>query len=219
MPKPGDFLISIIDFLGILLPGAVLVLLHGNYFLQIFNTQIATNAQMGWVLFFVCSYIVGHFLLGVGARLDKLQEVYLAEDKDPYYQEVKSEISQPPGIAQKREDSYYRAFSFVRLCNAAATAELERQAAEYKLFRSLTVVFILDLPLASIQRIQTWPRALLVCVLAALALWRFLFLLDWARRLTFEFYFLMLKGPRPLEPPKLDVEGSKKIGSNQHSGK
>lgn len=201
MPKPGDFLISIIDFFGILLPGAVLVFLHGSYFLQSFNIQIATDAQMGWILFFVCSYIVGHFLLGIGVPLNKLQEVYLAENEDAYYREVKSEISQPPDVPQNRVDSYYRAFSFVRLYNTAAIAEVDRQAAEYKLFRSLTLVFILDLPLAWIRGMQTWPRALLVCVLAALALWRFLFLLDWARRLTFEYYFLMTKGPRPVVSP------------------
>ena len=200
MPKPGDFLISIIDFFGILLPGAVLVFLHGSYFLQTFNIQIATD-QTSWILFFVCSYIVGHFLLGVGVPLNKLQEVYLAEDKDAYYREVQSEISRPPDVHQNREDSYYRAFSFVRLYNAAAIAEVDRQAAEYKLFRSLTLVFILDLPLAWIRGMQNWPRALLVCVLAALALWRFLFLLNWARRLTFEYYFLMTKGPRPVVSP------------------
>lgn len=199
MAKPGDFLISIIDFLGILLPGAVLIFLHGSYFLQVFNIQMATDGQTGlWILFFVCSYVIGHFLLGIGVPLNQLQAVYSAEDKDDYYREVRTEISLPPNVKQNREDSYYRAYSFVRLYNAAAIAEVDRQAAEYKLFRSLTLVFMLDLPLAWIREMQNWPRALMMCVLAVLALWRFLFLLDWARRLTFEFYFLMIKGPRPV---------------------
>lgn len=199
MAKPGDFLISIIDFLGILLPGAVLIFLHGNYFLQVFNIQMPTDGQPGpWILFFVCSYIIGHFLLGIGVRLNRLQGLYSAEDKDDYYLQVKSEISLPPNVKKNREDSYYRAYSFVRLYNAAAVAEVDRQAAEYKLFRSLTLVFILDLPLAWIRDMQNWSRAFLVCVLVVLALWRFLFLLDWARRLTFEYYFLMTKGPRPV---------------------
>lgn len=203
MPKPGDFLIGIIDFLGILLPGAVLVALHGSYFVQKFNLQMSTAGQTSrWIIFFVSSYIIGHFLLGIGVPLNRLQRIYAAEDKDKYYQEVASDISLPSGMDQSREDSFYRAFSFVRLYNAAAIAEVDRQAAEYKLFRSLTLVFILDLPLAWFQGMQNTPRALLACVLAALALWRFLFLLDWARRLTFEYYYLMTKGPRPLAPAR-----------------
>jgi hypothetical protein len=199
LAKPSDFLISIIDFLGILLPGAVLVFLHGSYFLLVFNIQTVTDGQTShWILFFVCSYIIGHFLLGIGVPLNKLQRFRSAEANDKYYQEVKSEISLPPDVKKNREDSYYRAFSFVRLYNAAAVAEVDRQAAEYKLFRSLTLVFMLDLPLAWIRDMQNGSRAVFVCLLAALALIRFLFLLDWARRLTFEFYHLMTKGPRPI---------------------
>jgi hypothetical protein len=199
MAKPGDFLIGVIDFLGILLPGAVLVFLHGSFLREVFNVQLTIYDQTGiWILFFVCSYILGHFLLGAGVPLNKFQGAYLAESTDEYYQEVRDQISLPYDVKQNREDSFYRAYSFVRLYNAAAIAEVDRQAAEYKLFRSLTIVFLLDLLLAWLRGMHSWPRALLAFALAGLALWRFLFLLNWARRLTFEYYFLMTKGPRPV---------------------
>lgn len=116
MAKPGDFLIGVIDFLGILLPGAVLVFLHGSFLREVFNVQLTIYDQTGiWILFFVWSYILGHFLLGVGVPLNKLQGAYLAESTDAYYQEVRDEISLPRDVKQNREDSYYRAYSFVRL--------------------------------------------------------------------------------------------------------
>lgn len=198
--KPNDFSLGIIDFLGILLPGAILMFLHGNFLIQIFGTQITIDGQLGlWVAFFVWSYIIGHFLLGVGVPLNRLLKFTLAKKNHRFYDEVASEIKLPPGTPANREDCFYRAYSFVRLYSAAAIVEVDRQAAEYKLFRSLTLVFLLDTPLAWIKGALNGPRAALTIVFAGLALARFLFLLAWTQRLAFEFYHL-LKTEGPVKP-------------------
>lgn len=175
--------------------------LHGDFLIQIYGTRITGEGQLLlWVSFFVWSYIIGHFLLGVGVPLNRLQKLRVAEKDDSYYHEVASEIKLPPNTKPNREDCYYRAYSFVRLYNAAAIGEVDRQAAEYKLFRSLTLVFLLDIPLAWVKGALTWPRVALTIVLAGLALARFLFLLAWTQRLAFEFYHL-LKTESPIKPP------------------
>jgi hypothetical protein len=64
--------------------------------------------------------------------------------------------------------------------------------ADYKLFRSLTLVFALDLVLLLLFRgIAPWPRLLFSLTLFLLAAWRFIFLLGWTYRTTFEYYALL----------------------------
>jgi hypothetical protein len=149
--------------------------------------------------------------------LDSLLGIFWPESEDSYYREVKGRIKLPREskktrftvalnrllgnfwpeskitAASKRTAAYYRAYSYVRLHSAAAITEIDRQTAEYKLFRSLALVFLLDFPLAWTNGSLDWPRTAIISLLLALSLWRFLFLLNWARRLTFEFCDLILK--------------------------
>jgi hypothetical protein len=145
--------------------------------------------------FLIGAYVLGQFLFGVTEPLDRLSKFYPPESKDPYYQQARNRIKPPRKLKPKgRTAAYYRAYSYVRLHGADAITEIERQTAEYKLFRSLVLVFLLDFPLVawasgSLDRL----RAVVMILLLAFALWRFLHVLDWARRLTFEFYALLLE--------------------------
>ncbi len=226
--KPSDFFLGVIDFFGILIPGAVLVYLHSSLLLGLLERigapQVPSDPVSLWIIFLIVAYILGQILLGLGVPLNRLQEIYSPESMDSYYEEVKRDIPLPPepdrpepktgvekfmnktrqfvslfakqtsgGPPNNRAAAYYRAYSFVRLRSAEATAEIDRQAAEYKLFRGLVLVFLFDFPLAWLSDSLTLPRAVVMFVLLAFALWRFLFLLDWARQLTFEFYYLLNK--------------------------
>ncbi len=53
---------------------------------------------------------------------------------------------------------FHSAYSFICIHSPDALAELERRAAEYKLFRSLTLLFLLDIPLAGITASFSWCR-------------------------------------------------------------
>lgn len=202
--KPGDFFLGVIDFFGTLVPGAVLMYLYGDSILALLGGQPTLDGQVSrWVAFFVGAFVLGQILLGVSELLDWLQIVYSPVSKDRYYQEVKCRIKlprnseqgkvpdPPPDSEKARVTAYYRAYSFVRLCSPDGIVEIERQSAKYKLFRSLTLVFLLDFPLAWMSGLLTWQRAAAMSVLFALALWRFLVLLNWTRQLTFEFYALL----------------------------
>src|SRR5260370_738238 len=102
--KPGDFFIGVIDFFGILLPGAVLLFLRGQWLSQILGLN-----QTMWVVFFFASYVLGHFLVGAGGYFSRLHRFYLPEHKDDYYKEVKGAIVLPRHEDEdKKEDGKRR---------------------------------------------------------------------------------------------------------------
>jgi hypothetical protein len=227
--KPGDFFIGVIDFFGILVPGAVLVSLHGEFVPYLPSFPIDDHETERWIAFALASYVVGHFLLGLGVPLNNLLSLRYPSEQDRFYNEVKSKIplpKKPDALAKNgctetlvcaytsacsgvkklgdvlgfggdadnaRREAFYRAYAFVRLNSASALAEIERQMADYKLFRSLTLVFVLDLILVWCHGVPHWSRLALSMVLFVLAGHRFLFLLNWTYRITFEYFALMPK--------------------------
>ena len=203
MAKPGDFFIGVIDFFGILVPGAVLLFLHGESLVNSVGFQLGRSETVLWASFLAASYVLGHFLLGLGVPLNRLLHLSRPASKDKFYNEVKDIISLPPEVDENRADAFYRAYSFVRLKSPSALAEIERQMADYKLFRSLTLVFAIDFLLVFLRGIAPSPRLLLSGTLFVLAVARFLFLLGWTYRITFEYYALLNSAHcgDPGEPP------------------
>jgi hypothetical protein len=189
--KPGDFFIGVIDFFGILVPGAILFSLHGKPLVELLGLPFPQDQAGLWAAFAVGSYVVGNFLFCIGAPLNRLLQLYHREDKDSFYSEVKSVIGLP--VRKNRTDAFYRAYSLVRIKSSSAAAEIERQMADFKLFRSLTLVFALDFLLELFLGGSHWPRLAFSGILFVLAAWRFLFLLDWTYRITFEYFALLSK--------------------------
>ncbi len=73
--KPGDFYVGIMDFLGILLPGSILlayVLL--SYPCILCLTDITIPIIVKWIAFFITAYVLGHFLFAVAGFI--LDPVY-----------------------------------------------------------------------------------------------------------------------------------------------
>ncbi len=66
--------------------------------------------------------------------------------------------------------------------------ELEQHAADYKLFRSLTLLFILDIPLYWFSVSFSPERLAIAVLIACFAAFRFWQLLDWSYALAFDFY-------------------------------
>jgi hypothetical protein len=194
--KPGDLFIGVIDFFGILVPGAVLLFLYGESLAKPLALSLDQEQTPLLIAFFVGSYVLGHFLLGIGVHLNCLLCVYQPQTKDAFYKAIKDKIDLPEGVAKTRTNVFYRAYAFVRLNSPSALTEIERQMADYKLFRSLTVVFGLDLILTAICGVPHLSRLLFSGTLFIIAAWRFLFLLSWTYRITFE-YYAILKSPHP----------------------
>jgi hypothetical protein len=189
--KPSDLFIGAIEFFGILVPGAALLFLHGDLLLNCIHLNFGSDSLGKSAAFLAASYVIGQFLLGIGVPLNHALEIYQRPADDPFYVEVKGSIPLPAKLQKSRTNAFYRAYSFVRLKSPAALAEIERQMADYKLFRSLTLVFALDLVLVWVHGGSGWSRLTFSGLLCILAAWRFCFLLGWTYRITFEFYTLL----------------------------
>lgn len=200
--KPGDFFVGAIDFFGILVPGAILIFMHRQIFFGLLGGQLTTWGLTPWVVFFLVSYIIGHFLLAMGVPLNGLLRYWLPEGKDDYYKEVRELIS-VPRRHKIRPDVFHRVCAFIRLENGSAMADIERQIADYKLFRSLTLVFALDLLLMRLENnADRWPFSMALLILALV---RYLFLLRWTYRAAFE-YYVLIESEKP-KAPKEQVQG------------
>ena len=120
--KPGDFYIGVIDFFGILVPGAVLLYLYGEWFAALFAPSSDEQQPALWVVFAVASYVVGQFLLGLGVPLNHLLGVFLPASKDSFYKAIKNRIDLPESAAKTRTNAFYRAYACVRLESPSAPA-------------------------------------------------------------------------------------------------
>jgi hypothetical protein len=197
--KPGDFFLGVIDFFGILVPGIALLILQGSTLAQLAAISVPqAHNWWDWVPAVVAAYVAGQFLLGLGVPLNRLASLVFPEAKDRFFQAVRDQVPLPPNVPRSRSYVFNAAFSFVRLESPSALVEVERQAAEYKLFRSLTLLFVLDGLLVAVVGPSS-PRHLLIdAVLTLGAGARFLFLLVWTQRLAFEFFAMLTRHDRPL---------------------
>jgi hypothetical protein len=192
--KPGDLLLSVIDFFGILIPGAVLAFLHGNLLLAPLGLSVkALETFSDWIPAFFVSFVLGHFLLGLSVPFNGLAARFPSTVTEAYEKAVRAQLTLPAGVKDTRTNLFYAAFSFVRIHSPEAMAELERQAAEYKMFRSLTLLFLLDIPLCAVSGSLSLARLVASLAIVALAAYRFRFLFDWTYQLAFEFYWQLQK--------------------------
>ena len=209
--KPGDFFIGVIDLFGILVPGAVFLFLRGSWLANALGLHLDPDKK--WAIFLVSAYLLGHFFLGLGVLFNPLGEVHTF-GTDAYYHYVKDKITLPSETQRnhrvhsiwkrvlrlpegRRAAAFYQAYAFVRLKSPPGLAEIERQMADYKLFRSLMLVFAVDLGLWLVHTPGGWASPVLEVLMCFFAGWRFLFLLNWTYRITFEYYALLKADSQP----------------------
>lgn len=194
--KPSDLMLSVIDFFGILVPGAVLAFLHGNFLLAPLGLSMgALQTLADWIPAFFIAYVLGHFLLGFSVPLNRLAARFPSKATTAYYRAVQAHLKLPPEVPDTRTSAFYSAFSFIRIHNTAAMVEVERQAAEYKLFRSLTLLFLLDIPLTAASHSLSLTRLVISLLVVCLAAYRFMWLLDWTYQMAFDFYLQLQQPP------------------------
>jgi len=204
--KPGDFFIGVIEFIGALVPGAVLLFLENDMLPSWVANSLPSDSFQKGAAVLIGSYVLGHFLLGYGVHLNRAVNLLFPVSRDTIYKAVAARIAplgnadRCPTAEEARRDAFYHACAVVRLESPAATSEIERNMADYKLFRSLTLLFAID----SITRLflfirgqSDWHRPLAMGVLFGLAGWRFCFLLNWTYRITFEHFALITDEKKP----------------------
>ena len=199
--KPSDFFLGIIDFFGLLLPGAVLasfVAFGGSRagdglksWLGLDN--LAGGAGAGWAAFLLAAFIAGHILNGVGSLLfDKpiYDKVFVGLWKrrhgpDPLYKAARSQMAKDLGAEKEITNAYWWAAAVVRTQAPEAIAEVDRLAADSKFFRSLALALAVTLVGAKVKVVL--PLVLLIFF----SLWRYCELRWKATERQYEYYVLL----------------------------
>src|SRR5205823_4288301 len=154
--------------------GSVFLFLQGKQLLDAFdpNLNFDPGKTWMWAMFLLGAYVLGHFLLGAGVPFNRLVKKFPPKDLDVFYKSVKDKITLPSEVSSDMTAAFYRAYAFVRLKSPSALTEIERQMADYKLFRSLMLVFALDIVLSLFCGSKSWPKMGLSAVLCVMAAWR-----------------------------------------------
>ena len=203
--KPADFFLGIVDFLGMLVPGALLVFLESEWIRRFFGVSLL---QPPWLVFAAAAYFLGHLLLALTELLNKpahdlapkiwfLRQAHV--DATGFENECKPLLGK--ATTEDTGTNFHAALSFLRLQKVEAAAEIDRHMAGYKLLRNLVAVFLFDLLLS----LRGWRHAGLRIgadfVLMLLFFLAFARMLQWAYLLAFQYCVLVQKlQPQPSPP-------------------
>jgi hypothetical protein len=153
--KPSDFLLGILDFFAVLMPGAVVTWLAASYLPAAFGVYLdvtGTNGDGGralaWVVILFTSYVLGHFVFMVGSILDRQYDRWRdrkhPKKKDHTYQAANQLYeSLSPNLSVGHFTTLKWAKAYVQIHSPAARLEIDRFDANSKFFRSFVVVSVL----------------------------------------------------------------------------
>jgi len=166
--KPGDLALGIRDLLAVLVPGALFLLLipaTSTSWLLGYPLELAEDLPNA-ILFLAAAYAVGALIGAAAGFLDPLAErIYrpatsllpsrgsLAKDVAAQFDSLRStarglerRILKDTGVPTNdtpmwNDKAFWR--NYLRISSAAAVGELDRVEAQQKLFRALSLVFLL----------------------------------------------------------------------------
>lgn len=213
MTKPADFYLGVIEFFGVLLPGAALCyLLLPMLTPSLPADWLPQDSTQAWTVFAVLSYIAGHMLHALGSvLLDKplYNNLYLSEWK-PAHRRASSLIGRGDRKALQEDEavkttllarvyletetdpsgsSYYDwCLSAIRLSAPDGAQEVDRLQADSKFFRSMSLVFLVAIVVS--VRVEPFPYGAVAAVLTLFSVWRFCTLRWTATKRVYEYYLL-----------------------------
>jgi len=206
--KPGDFYLGIVDFLGVLVPGAVLVVLQGgrlhSALTQSMSSTASTfflpNSPTNWAIVIGTGFIAGQLLLALSELLNRpALPVLCAVDAivpgpAAYIgtlEERAAGLLKAGSVGDSGPTVFHAAISYLRLEAPEAVAEVDRHMADYKLLRNLVAVFLVDFLLS--LALGPWDRMRLVAdaVLGLLSFLAFARMFGWAQLLAFQYCCLV----------------------------
>jgi hypothetical protein len=157
--KASDYFLSLIEFFGILLPGALLCFLflpEARYILGALNIQVVKGYQE-LIVFTVVSYLVGHYINYFGRTIrisynrllfsfEKLRTYHRHRDIGELHSYVSRQMHRAFGASEMV--TYYVptlawATSFVRQKSLLTAMEIERMRASSAFFANFFVVLLL----------------------------------------------------------------------------
>lgn len=156
MLKPGDLFVGVVELFSIVLPGGLLTFVLFQKFHVFFLEGVALSPNQYWAAFLFFSYLTGHIVFMIGARIDVIYNFH-RRARNPFVNE--SGFRCTSAIKKKylsetecgSINNYQWAISVLTSLCPDAMKEIDQLVASSKFFRSLLViiplisgVFILD---------------------------------------------------------------------------
>jgi hypothetical protein len=153
--KPGDFLLGVLDFFAVLLPGSLATWLAAQYvppnalrsalWFGLGDGRGNPDPVVLGVAFLLSSYVLGHFVFMAGSSLDELYDQWRKrakpEQSDKVYRAARAlHCKLTEKIAGGDFTTLKWARTYIQLKAPEARIEIDRLEADSKFFRSLVVV-------------------------------------------------------------------------------
>jgi len=177
--KPSDFLLGVLDFFAILLPGSMATWLVTRYmprddifrYLSLGPTPGGPDALTLAGAFLLSSYTLGHFVFMAGAQLDNSYDRWRRRAK-PNKTFLEADKLRKESLESGEFTTLKWAKSYIQIHAPLARTEIDRLEADSKFFRSLVVISApIALHFLMTERIPSMGVA--SGVLGLMAYWRF----------------------------------------------
>ena len=145
MVKPADFFVGMIDFFSVFLPGGMLTFVIYNKYQSFFIDVVPLDGGQLWVGFLFFSYLLGHIIYMIGARLDLLYECHRSS-RNPQTNELAYQCTSDikhkflSGNENDSINTFQWSISVLTTQHPEAMIEINRLVADQKFFRSLVVI-------------------------------------------------------------------------------
>ena len=176
--KPSDFFVGVIDFFGVIMPGAIATYLLAPSILRharAFDMDGLESGPSAWAAFFVGSYVLGHLVFLVGSLIDygydPVRRFFKPQDKDQLFLAVSRLEKSLLGGSDIGLNPFKFAKSFLQFHHAGASADIAHLEADSKFFRSLSIVIMGSIALGVTH--AEWSLRLVGAALLILCLWRY----------------------------------------------
>lgn len=154
--KPGDFLLGVMDFFAILLPGSMATWLLTRYLPPPVLSDMLAFEVTGqatpnvWVLvsaFALSAYVLGHFVFKLGSWLDGPYDRWRRrahpQHRDSNFQAADALRRTLFGDVSNEDVSTFKwAKAYIQVHAPEARGEIDRLEADQKFFRSLVVIAV-----------------------------------------------------------------------------
>ena len=194
--KPSDFFLGVVNFLGVLVPGAVFLFLR-NFELTTWNAKTPIPE---WLVFGGFAYLIGQFLLAVTEMFNDWVRYFRWGIFRTLYRDVKGfreRASKQLSLHQSDSDSskFHSALSYLRIKNSAASSDVDHHMADYKLLRNLVLVLAIDGTIRACMKPHQLGEAGLEFLLMLICFGAFVRMYNWAQLLAFQYVGLLQSNP------------------------
>lgn len=152
MSKPGEFMIGVVDFFAVVLPGMLATWMLISYlppdmarYLDLGAPGEDPDRSLRWAAFLLGSYVLGNFVFMLGAKLDASYDRWRwrtkPTDRDRAFQAAKRLLEElTPALKGGEFTTLKWAKSYIQIHSPGARAEIDLLEAHSKFFRSLVIV-------------------------------------------------------------------------------